>query len=545
MAGPLDGLKQVTDLANPRTVRRLFDAGVFSPRSPFALLTATPYLLGRGPSLGILSQMNAITVRNKVAIYDRDGSITFGELDQEANRVSFALRRAGLKPGDRFAMLMRNGRHMVAICLGAQKAGFVACPLNTWAKTKELKAVYENLEPDLLFYDTAHSEEVEKVVPQDMQIVHVGDNSKAARNSTSYEEFVENAPPTPPFPLTRERGSARVIIQTSGTTGTPKGASRDASSAGIGALANLLGAVPYKRSDIVYCPAPLFHSFGLATFTFATALGATLILPEKFDPEESLKLIEEHEATAASFVPVMIRRIVSLDDRIKDKYDLSSLRIVMASGSVLSQDLKNEARELFGDVLYDLYGSTEIGWAAVATPDDMKNKPRSVGKPVDGIEIGIFSPEGDKLGPDETGELHIKSDLLFEGYTSGESKDERDGYMAIGDLGKLDEDGYLYVESRTDDMVVVGGENVYPIEVEEVIENMSGVQEVTVLGVEDDEYGHVLVAFVVGSVTEDKVKSQCKSELASFKVPKKVKVVKDLPRTSTGKVLKRELVDQL
>jgi fatty-acyl-CoA synthase len=545
MAGPFDGLKQVTDVAKPRNVKRLFDAGLFSPRSPFALATAMPYLIGRGPSLGILSQMNAITVRNKIAIHDRDGSITFGELDQEANRVAYALRRAGLKPGERFGMLMRNGREMAAVALGAQKSGFIACPLNTWAKTKELKAVLENLSPEMLIYDTAHADEVEKVVPEDMQIIHVGDPSKAARNSISYEEFIENAPPTPPFPLTRERGSAKVIIQTSGTTGTPKGASRDASAAGIGALANLLGAVPYKRSDVVLCPAPLFHSFGLATFTFATALGATLILPEKFDPEQCLQLIEEHEATAASLVPVMIRRIISLPDKVKTKYDLSSLRIVMASGSVLSQDLKNEARQLFGDVLYDLYGSTEIGWAAVATPEDMKNKPRSVGKPVAGIDIGIFSPEGDKLGPNETGELHIKSDLLFEGYTSGESKDERDGYMSIGDLGKLDDDGYLYVESRSDDMVVVGGENVYPIEVEEVIENISGVDEVTVLGIEDDEYGHVLAAFVVGNVTPDKVKKQCKSELASFKVPKKVKVVKELPRTSTGKVLKRELADQL
>lgn len=545
MAGPLDGLKQITDLAHPRTVKRLFEAGLFSPRSPFALATALPYLLGRGPSLGILSQMNAVALRNKIAIHDRNGSLTFGELDQEANRVSYALRRAGLKGGDRFGMLMRNGREMAAVALGAQKAGYVACPLNTWAKTKELKTVLENLEPTLLFYDTAHADEVQKVVTNDLSIVHVGDSSQAAPNSTSYEEFIEDAPPTPPFPLTRDRGSAKVIIQTSGTTGTPKGASRDASSAGIGALANLLGSVPYRRSDIVFCPAPLFHSFGLATFTFATALGATLVLPPKFDPEESLALIEEHGATVASFVPVMMRRIVSLPDEVKKKYDLSSLRIVIASGSAISQDLKNEARELFGDVLYDLYGSTEIGWVAIATPEDMEKKPRSVGRPVEGIEIGVFSEDGEQLPPNETGELFVKSQVLFEGYTSGESKDERDGFMSIGDLGKLDDDGYLYVESRSDDMVVVGGENVYPVEVEEVIESMDGVSEVTVLGVEDDEYGHVLAAFVVGKVTPEKVRKACRSELASFKVPRKITILKELPRTSTGKVLKRELAEQL
>jgi fatty-acyl-CoA synthase len=545
MAGPLDGLRQLSDLVHPRTAKRLIGAGLISPRSPFALATAFPYLVGRGPSLGILSQMNAIALRSKIAIYDRNGSITFGELDQEANRVSYALRRAGLKGSERFGMLMRNGREMAAVTFGGQKAGFIACPLNTWAKTKELKAVLDNLDPSLLFYDTAHSDQVGEVVDDGLPLVHVGDPSKALPGSVSFEEFIEEAPATPPFPITRDRGSAKVIIQTSGTTGTPKGASRDASAAGIGALANLLGSVPYKRSDIVFCPAPLFHSFGLATFTFATALGATLVLPPKFDPEESLELIEKHGATVAAFVPVMLRRIVSLPDKVKSKYDLSSLRIVIASGSVLSQDLKNEVRELFGNVLYDLYGSTEIGWVAIATPEDIEKKPRSVGRPVDGIDIGVFSADGDPLPKNETGELYVKSKVLFEGYTSGESKDERDGYMSIGDLGKLDDDGYLYVESRSDDMVVVGGENVYPVEVEEVIEAMKGVEEVTVLGVEDDEYGHVLAAFIVGSVTPDKVRSVCKSELASFKVPRKIKVVKELPRTSTGKVLKRELAEQL
>lgn len=545
MAGPLDGLKQLSAITQPRTLKSLYKAGLFSPLSPIALATTFPYLIGRGPSLGILSHMNAIELRGKVAIYDRDGSITFGELDQEANRVAFALRRAGLSGKDKVALLMRNGREMVITALGSQKCGYIACPLNTWAKTKELKAVLEGLDPQILFYDTAHADQVEKAAPEGLTTVHVGDSAKAAAGSIAFEDFLEGAPPTPPFPLTRDRGSAQVIIQTSGTTGTPKGASRDASQAGIAALANVLASVPYKRGDIIFCPAPLFHSFGLLTFTLATALGATMVLPEKFDPEESLKLIEEHEATAASFVPVMLRRIASLPDDVKSKYDLSSLRIVMASGSAISQDLKEETRKVFGDVLYDLYGSTEVGWVAIATPEDMRKKPRSVGKPVQGTEIGVFDKNGDKVEPGETGELFIKSDILFEGYTTGQSKDEKDGYMSIGDLGKIDEDGYVYVEARADDMVVVGGENVYPIEVEEVIESMSGVNEVTVIGVEDDEYGHVLAAFVVGSVTPDKVKSQCKSELASFKVPKTVKIVKDLPRTSTGKVLKRELVDQV
>ncbi len=539
MSGVLDQLKQT---AKPQTLRRLREAGTLGPLSPIALASALPYLIGRGISLGIVSQMNSITVGKKTAIIDRNGSCTWKELEREANRSARALGRAGLKGGDKVALLLRNGKEMASVALGAQKAGIIACPLNTWAKTKELKAVMSNVDPALIFYDTAHADQVVATAPQGVTLVHVGDNDAAVEGSVSFDDFLEGCSGGPLFPVNLQRGSAKIVIQTSGTTGTPKGAARDASAAGMGALANLLGTVPYRRDDIVLCPAPLFHSFGLATFTFGCALGSTMVLPPKFDPEECLKLIEEHRVTAASFVPVMIRRIVSLDEDIKKRYDLSSLRIVMASGSVLSLDLKKAATELFGEVLYDLYGSTEAGWVAIATPEDIRTKPKSLGKPVDGIEVAIFDKEGKQLPPTETGEIFIRSDVMFEGYTSGEEREQRNGFMSIGDLGHLDEDGHLYIESRSDDMVIIGGENVYPIEVEEVIEAIDGIAEVTVLGIEDDEYGHVLAAFVVGSVSPDQIRDACKSELASYKVPRKIKVLDELPRTSTGKVLKRELI---
>jgi fatty-acyl-CoA synthase len=271
----------------------------------------------------------------------------------------------------------------------------------------------------------------------------------------------------------------------------------------------------------------------------------TVILPEKFEPEESLALIEKHSATAASFVPVMIKRIVQLDDEVTSRYDLSSLRVVLASGSAMPHDLRMKAMKVFGDVLYDLYGSTEIGWASIASPKAMKERKNTVGKSVRGIEIAIFNKEGERVPAGETGELYIKSDILFEGYTSGDSKEERDGYMSIGDLGHVDEDGYLFIDGRADDMVVIGGENVYPIEVEELIESLDGVKEASVLGIEDEEYGQVLAAFYVGSASEDEIAKNCKAELASFKVPRRIEKIDELPRTSTGKVLKRKLIEQL
>jgi acyl-CoA synthetase (AMP-forming)/AMP-acid ligase II len=545
MSGALKGLKQIAEIANPRVIKRLRAAGAMDPKAPFAMVKSLPWLLGRGPSLGIVSKMHSVVLADKPALHDKHGTLTWKELDERANRAANMLSSLGLNGNDRVALILRNGREMVEVALGAQKLGIIACPLNTWAKPKELRATLEQSDPSVIVYDTQHSEQVGKVVDSDITLISVGDPAEALERSIDYEELLEEQSAAPPPPFASNTGAAKIVIHTSGTTGTPKGAARDASAAGLGALANLLGRVPYRRDDVIFCPAPLFHSFGLATLTFGTALGATLVLPEKFDPEESLEWIERYQATCASFVPVMMRRIVSLDEEVKSKYDLSSLRIVMASGSVLSTDLRRAASELFGDVLYDLYGSTEVGWVAIATPDDMRSKPKAIGLPVDGIDIAVFSKEGERMQPGETGELYIKSSILFEGYTSGEKKDERDGYMAIGDFGKLDRDGYLYVESRTDDMVVVGGENVYPIEVEQVIESVDGVSEVTVVGIEDDEYGEVLAAFVVGTADIDLIEKTCKTELATYKVPKRIETLDELPRNATGKVVKKLLIDRL
>jgi fatty-acyl-CoA synthase len=489
--------------------------------------------------------MHAVVLGDKPAIHDRHGTLSWKQLDERANRAANMLEDLGLRGNDRVAMVLRNGREIVEVALGAQKLGIIACPLNTWAKPKELAATLEQSDPKVLVYDTKHLEQIEKVVTGDIDLVAVGERGDMLPGSLYYEDLIEAASASPPRPFARNTGAAKIVIHTSGTTGTPKGAARNASAAGLGTLANLISRVPYRRDDVIFCPAPMFHSFGLATFTFGAALGATLVLPEKFDPEGSLEWIDKYKATAASFVPVMMRRIVSLDEDVKSRYDLSSLRIVMASGSVLSTDLRKAATELFGEVLYDLYGSTEIGWVAIATPDDMKSRPKTVGMPVEGIDVAVFSNEGQLLPANETGELYVKSSILFEGYTSGEQKDERNGYMAIGDFGKLDDDGYLFVESRTDEMVVVGGENVYPIEVEQVIEGVDGVNEVTVLGVADEEYGEVLAAFVVGTADVGSIEQTCKAELASYKVPKRIEVLDELPRNATGKVVKRDLIAQL
>jgi fatty-acyl-CoA synthase len=535
-------LEPILELARPRTLRRFWRAGAFGVRSAAGLFGSLPWLIGRGPSLGIITRVNASAVGAKPAVHDLHGSVTWADLERRTNRVARLLAGRGLQAGDRVATLLRNGREAVEVIIGAQKLGIVACPINTWAKPDELRSILEQTDPKLLVYDVRHRDQIEPVRPEDLPLVVVGD-LQGLEGAEPYDSTVDSQPATPPAPFTRDRGSAQIVIHTSGTTGKPKGASRAAGGRGMREFAALIEVVPLHRDDVILCPAPLFHAFGMLAFTMGTLLGATLVLPDRFDPQESLDLIQRHRATVCAMVPVMLRRIVSLPEEVLKGYDLSSLRTILVSGSALSQDLRERVGSVFGEVLYDLYGSTEAGWVAIATPEDIVERPGTVGRPVPGVEVAAFSPEGRRLPEGETGELHVRSGARFEGYLGDAEVMEREGFLALGDLGRVDEEGYLHVEGRGDEMVVVGGENVYPIEVEEAISKLDGVNDVAVLGVEDEEYGQVLAAFYEGSSDPDAIREACKEALASFKVPRRVEKVDSLPRTATGKVLKRDLLE--
>jgi acyl-CoA synthetase (AMP-forming)/AMP-acid ligase II len=539
----MDDLRPVLDLARPSTIRGLWRAGAFRLRGAVGAAASLPWLLGRGPSLGIISRINAAAAGPKPAIHDRQGTLTWRDVERRSNRVARALISRGVQPGDRVATLLRNGREIVEVLIGSQKLGVTVWPLNTWAGAEELAVLVEQADPRLLVYDVRQAERLEAVVPDDVALLAVG--GLGTGEAEPYESALEAAPSTPPPPFARHRAPARIVIHTSGTTGKPKGAARGAGTNALRDFAGLLGVVPFHRDDVILCPAPLFHSFGLLTGTVAFLLGATLVLPDRFDPQETLELIERHSVTACSLVPVMLRRILSLPEETRRRYDLSSARIVLVSGSAMSQDLREAATELFGDVLHDLYGSTEAGWVAIATPEEIRERPGTVGHPVPGVEVAAFSPSGKRLPPGETGELYVRSAAMFEGYVTGEESKKREGFLSLGDLGHLDQEGSLHVEGREDEMVVVGGENVYPIEVEEAVTRLDGVDDVAGIGVEDPEYGEVLAAFYTGPADPDAIREGCERALASFKVPRRVERVEELPRTATGKVRKAVLTELL
>jgi fatty-acyl-CoA synthase len=337
---------------------------------------------------------------------------------------------------------------------------------------------------------------------------------------------------------------SKIIILTSGTTGTPKGANRS-SPPSLAPIGGVLSHVPFKAGEVTSLPAPMFHALGFLHGTIAMMLGSTLVLRRRFKPSTVLEDIEKHKVTAIVVVPVMLSRVLDQLEKTDPKPDLSSLRIVFVSGSQLGAELATRAMKDIGPVVYNLYGSTEIAFASIARPQDLKKNPSTVGPVVKGVKVKLFDENGKEVPKGEVGRIFVGNTFPFEGYTGGGGKAIIDGLMSSGDVGYFDEHGLLYVSGRDDEMIVCGGENVFPAEVEDLISGHPEVVEATALGVEDKEWGHRLRAFVVktegATVDEDAIKAYVKDNLARYKVPREVIFMDELPRNPTGKILKREL----
>src|SRR5947209_16999004 len=340
---------------------------------------------------------------------------------------------------------------------------------------------------------------------------------------------------------------------TSGTTGTPKGATRTIRPLSLApmAAASLLDLgrirhVPESGDPFVVGP-PLFHLFGLAGTMAAFGLGSPVVLKRRFDAEATLDQVERRRAGVLLAVPTMLARIMALPEDRRDAYDTSSLRMIVSGAAPLPPELAKAVLGRFGDVLYNGYASTESGSGTLATPADLRTAPGTVGRPMAGVKLRILDERGQELGPGETGRVFIGSPLLFEGYTQGGGKDVIDGLMSTGDLGHLDPQGRLYIDGRDDDMILSGGENVFPQEVEELLDTHVGVADAAVFGVPDPDFGQRLAAMVVrapgASVSEDELRDYVRERLARYKVPREIAFVEEIPRTSTGKLQRRKLAE--
>jgi acyl-CoA synthetase (AMP-forming)/AMP-acid ligase II len=291
--------------------------------------------------------------------------------------------------------------------------------------------------------------------------------------------------------------------------------------------------------------APMFHAWGFSQLVFAASMACTVVTRRKFDPEATLDLIDRHRAAGLAVVPVMFDRIMELPDEVRNRYTCKSLRFAAASGSRMRPDVVTAFMDQLGDVIYNNYNATEAGMIATATPQDLRAAPDTAGRPAGGTEIRILDSELNEVPTGEVGSIYVRNDTQFDGYTSGTTKDFHAGFMSSGDVGYLDDAGRLFVVGRDDEMIVSGGENVYPIEVEKTLAAHPDVAEAAVIGVDDEHYGQRLAAFVVltpgAAATSETLKQHVRENLANYKVPREITVLDELPRGNTGKILRAEL----
>ena len=531
-------------LAELHYVRKIIEAGGF-PLEPPQNLAAMVSDIRKWGEIGMLPALHARRTPDKVAIIDDDGELTWKELDDAANAVAHALLDKGVKGGDGVAILARNSRWFSIAEFGCARVGARIILLNSSFSGPQIKEVSEREDAKLIIYDDEYCEDVSKADPPLGKLRALGTNPDSDKKSGSKDEtladLIERSSGKP-APKADKHSS--IIILTSGTTGTPKGANRSTPPT-LAPIGGILSHVPFKAGEVTALPAPMFHALGFLHATIGAFLGSTLVLHRKFKPDVVLTDIAKYKTTAIVVVPVMLSRMLDALEKMDEKPDLSCLRIVFVSGSALNADVAERGLKELGDVIYNMYGSTEIAFATIAEPKHLKHNSSTAGPVVKGVKVKIYDENGKELPQGEVGRIFVGNAFPFEGYTGGGKKQIIDGLLSSGDVGYFDEQNLLYISGRDDEMIVSGGENVFPAEVEDCLSGHPDVVEATAIGVEDKEWGHRLRAFVVkkdgSDVDEDTLKKHVKDQLAKYKVPREVVFLDELPRNPTGKVLKREL----
>ena len=555
--------------------RTLLGTHILSAERPDKVVRALATLRRWGSSSAAAYAISAIRYPERLAIVDERGTLTFAEVDARTNALARVLRAAGVGEQDGVALMCRNHRGYIEATVACAKLGASVLYLNTAFAGPQIADVLRREAPVALIYD----EEFEGLVHEGSQGMprfvswreprgrraaagQAGQGDQGGQGGTAGKT---NAPAASPqsngtgrgdpwveeliargdqSPLQPPVETGRVVILTSGTTGTPKGAKRKQPDS-LEPAAALFSKIPLRARETTVIAAPMFHSWGYGHFTLALALSSTLVLRRRFDPEQTLADVARHRASALAVVPVMLQRIMELPAETLERYDTAALRVIAASGSVLPGELATRVMDTFGEVLYNLYGSTEVAWATIATPQDLRAAPGTAGRPPLGTVVKILDAEGRELPQGQRGRIFAANEMVFDGYTGGGGKEIVRGLMSTGDMGHFDAGGRLFVDGRDDEMIVSGGENVFPREVEDLLATHPQIEEAAVIGVDDEKFGQRLKAFVVAredaELSEEAVKEYVKENLARYKVPREVVFLETLPRNATGKVLKREL----
>jgi acyl-CoA synthetase (AMP-forming)/AMP-acid ligase II len=529
------------------TLRVLVVSGMVAPMRPDKYVRQALVVRRHGANAMSGIGLSAVRAPRSTALVDERGFLTWAELDRRVDAAGVGLRELldGHDGTDlTLGILCRNHRGLVEALAASSRIGADALLLNTGFSGPQLRDVLEREHATVVVYDEefapllAQARERLPGLTEVLAWVEDPDHSHPGTHTLDglIDAHLGSRPARPSRP-------GRTVLLTSGTTGTPKGARRSGGAAG--SLASMLERIPWRAGETTVVAAPMFHAWGFGQLAISATMCCTVVVRRRFDPEATLELVDRSQATGLAVVPVMLERIVDLPASVLEKYSLGSLRFVTASGSRMRPDAVVAFMDRFGDTVHNSYNATEAGLISTATPADLRAAPDTAGRPVLGTELRILDDHGQPVPPGEVGRITVRSESAFDGYTSGDTTSFEDGFMVSGDLGRLDEAGRLYVVGRDDEMIVSGGENVYPLEVEQTLNEHHDVVEAAVVGVDDQDFGQRLEAYVVlredASATTDDLKKHVKAHLAGYKVPRTVVVLDDLPRNDSGKVMKREL----
>jgi acyl-CoA synthetase (AMP-forming)/AMP-acid ligase II len=499
-------------------------------------------------NMGITSGFAAAAQRcpDRPGLVDELGTLTWRQLGQRSDALAAALQALPAGQPRVIGIMARNHRGFVEAMIAANRIGADVLLLNTSFAGPALAEVVEREAVDAVIYDEEFTTTVDRALADSPDAARIIAWTDGPQGGPTVEKLITEHAGRQPH---RARTKSNIILLTSGTTGSPKGAKHSGGAdGGPGILKAILDRTPWRAEEPVVIVAPMFHAWGFSQLVFAASMACTVVTRRKFDPEATLELIDRHRATGLCVVPVMFDRIMELPDEVRARYSGRSLRFAAASGSRMRPDVVISFMDQFGDVIYNNYNATEAGMIATATPQDLRAAPETAGRPAGGTEIRILDGDFNEVPRGDVGGIYVRNSTQFDGYTSGKTKDFHQGFMSSGDVGYLDDAGRLFVVGRDDEMIVSGGENVYPIEVEKTLAAHPDVTEASVIGIDDEQFGQRLAAFVVlnpgASTSPDDLKQHVRENLANYKVPRAISVLDELPRSSTGKIVRRELQDR-
>lgn len=487
-------------------------------------------------------------------------------LQERAARAASGFRSIGIGPGDVVAVYLRNDFPFMEASTAAGLVGAYSTPVNWHNSPDEARYIFENSGAKAIVIHADLLRGIEKAIPKDVPVFVVEtppeivsgyglspDDAKLPAGATSWDKWLAQFPPIEAGPA-EPPGS---MIYTSGTTGHPKGVRRapptpEQAVAWAGIIGKVMGfnaTYGDPRDMVTVVTGPMYHSAPNAYGLYAFRVGANIILQPRFDAEELLQMIERHKVTHLHMVPTMFVRLLKLPDEVKKKYDLSSLRFVVHAAAPCPVHVKQAMIEWWGPVINEYYGGTETGAVVFCNSEEYLAHPGTVGRAVENAKVLVLDDKGNELARGATGEIVCRTstipDFTYHGDDEKRRKSEKAGLIALGDVGYLDEDGFLYLCDRAKDMVISGGVNIYPAEIEAELHKMPGVGDCAVFGIPDDEFGESLCAVVQpqagATLSEVDVRSFLRERVAGYKVPKKVEFRSDLPREDSGKIFKRKL----